>query len=400
MTIHLTLEEESRKKTHIRTRKDAVAEIYRMMRGQEYLTVAQADSFFKTLLLKTIRKYDLTRVGRYRINKKLGSVFKELGQKKGLGFEAPTDRKRTLTREDIVATITYLVRLQNGVGGEVDDIDHLGNRRIRGVGELLENQIRSGLSNMARLVRERMNTQEKHTLTPRGVLNTTPLVSIVRKFFGTSQLSQFMDQTNPLAELTHKRRLSALGPGGLHRKRAGFEVRDVHHTHYGRICPIETPEGPNIGLITSLACYARINEYGLIESPYRRVANGRVTEQIEYLTADKEDEYVIAQANSPIDKHGKFASELVAARRRGDFPLVFPDDVDYIDISPMQVVSVSTAMIPFLEHDDANRALMGSNMQRQAVPLLLPERPLVATGIEARAARDSQATVTARRPGR
>jgi DNA-directed RNA polymerase subunit beta len=282
---------------------------------------------------------------------------------------------------------------------EIDDIDHLGNRRIRSVGELLENQIRASLAQMARLVRERMNVQENNQLTPRTLVNASAVVAAVRRFFGSSQLSQFMDQTNPLAEMTHKRRLSALGPGGLNRKRAGFEVRDVHHTHYGRLCPIETPEGPNIGLITSLACYARINQYGLIETPYRKVEKGRVTNDIEYLTADKEDNYVIAQANSAVDKNNRFTSDVIACRHKGDFPQKTADEIDYMDISPVQVVSTSAALIPFLEHDDANRALMGSNMQRQAVPLLFPVRPLVGTGIEERVARDSGATEICKRGG-
>ncbi len=267
------------------------------------------------------------------------------------------------------------------------------------MGELLENQVRIGLVQMARLVREHMNMQDKSTVTPRGLINITPFVSQIRKFFGTSQLSQFMDQTNPLAELTHKRRLSALGPGGLNRKRAGFEVRDVHHTHYGRICPIETPEGPNIGLITSLATYARVNSYGLIESPYRKVEKGRVTNEIKYLTADKEDENIIAQANSAIDAGGRFTSDLVACRYKGDFPLVDPSKINYMDISPMQVISISAALIPFLEHDDANRALMGSNMQRQAVPVLRAEPPLVSTGIEEKVAKDSGVVILAKRSG-
>ena len=337
-------------------------------------------------------------------------MFKELCQKKGFNFAVPAERRRTLIVEDILVTLQYLIALNNGLSFieagtdkikvEVDDIDHLGNRRVRVVGELLENQLRIGLLQMARLARDKMNLPDKTILTPRIVLNTSPVVGIVRKFFGTSQLSQFMDQTNPLAELTHKRRLSALGPGGLHRKRAGFEVRDVHHTHYGRLCPIETPEGPNIGLITSLACYAQVNEYGLIESPYRKVEGGKVTEQVDYLTADKEDEHVVAQANAPLDKSGRFSSDLIACRYRGDFPLKEPKEIDYMDISPMQVVSVSASLVPFLEHDDANRALMGSNMQRQAVPLLKAEFPLVGTGIEDRVAKDSRAIAVAHRSGR
>ncbi len=396
-------------KDNIRTRKDAINMIYRVLRAQEFIAADQAESYLDNLLFKSIRKYDLTRVGRYKLNKKLAPLAEWVATRPGFKFEVPNDRKRTLTIEDVVCTIRYLILLNNDISEvmigksswpiEMDDIDHLGNRRVRAVGELLENQIRIGLSQMARIVRERMNVQDKATLAPRSIMNAAPVVAIVRKFFGSSQLSQFMDQTNPLAELTHKRRLSALGPGGLHRKRAGFEVRDVHHTHYGRVCPIETPEGPNIGLISSLACYARVNEYGLIESPYRKVTNGRAGDEVEYLTADRENDLVVAQANSVLDKNGKFTQQRVLCRSRGDFKEVSPDEIDYMDISPMQVVSVSTALIPFLEHDDANRALMGSNMQRQAVPLLIADPPLVGTGIEERVARDSGAAITARRGG-
>ena len=282
---------------------------------------------------------------------------------------------------------------------KVDDIDHLGNRRVRGIGELLENQIRVGLSQMAKTARDRMN-RELTSFTPRALVNAQPVQAIVRKFFGTSQLSQFMDQINPLGELTHKRRLSALGPGGLNRKRAGFEVRDVHYTHYGRVCPIETPEGPNIGLITSLACYSKVNKYGLIETPYRKVENGKVTDKIEELTADAEDDKMVAQANTKVDKNGKILEEAVACRVRADYPLVAPKNVDYMDVSPLQVISVSAALIPFLEHDDANRALMGCNMQRQGVPLLVTEAPLVGTGIEHEVARDSGVAVVAKRAGK
>ncbi len=393
-----------------KTKKEATQAIYRILRAQEYIAPEQAESYLDNLILNSVRKYDFTAVGRYKVLKKFTPLLKQLASRKDFSFQMPSDRKRTLAIEDVIVTLQYLIALNNGlihldvdgtkVKVEVDDIDHLGNRRVRVVGELLENQLRIGLMQMARLARDKMNLPDKAMLTPRVVLNTSPVVGIVRKFFGTSQLSQFMDQTNPLAELTHKRRLSALGPGGLHRKRAGFEVRDVHHTHYGRLCPIETPEGPNIGLITSLACFARVNQYGLIESPYRRVTNGRVSDDVDYLTADKEDEFVIAQANAPIDKNGKFLTDLISCRYRGDFPLKDPKDIDYMDISPMQVVSVSASMIPFLEHDDANRALMGSNMQRQSVPLLRAEMPVVGTGIEDRVAKDSHATIVAKRAGR
>ncbi|MCG3204266.1 MAG: DNA-directed RNA polymerase subunit beta [Elusimicrobia bacterium] len=396
-------------KDPVRSRKEAIHTIYRVVRSQEFIVPEQAENYLDTLLFKSIRHYDFTKVGRFKINRKLLPLYSTLLKKKGFGFEIPSERRRTLSLEDIIVTLQYLIALNNGlttidVGNEkikveIDDIDHLGNRRVRGVGELLENQIRMGLAQMSRMARDRMNLQDEPNPTPRSVLNTAPVAASVRKFFGSSQLSQFMDQTNPLSELTHKRRMSALGPGGLHRKRAGFEVRDVHHTHYGRICPIETPEGPNIGLITSLACFARINQYGLIESPYRAVKKGEVSSEVEYLTADKEDDYTVAQANSVIDKNGKFQSEAVACRFRGDFPQKNPNDINFMDISPAQVVSISTALIPFLEHDDANRALMGSNMQRQAVPLLVPEAPFVATGIEAAVAQDSGAALTAKRSG-
>lgn len=403
VTMRITLQKDTMK-----TKKDAINAIYRLLRAQEFITPQQAETYLDNLIFKSIRKYDLTKVGRYKINKKLNVIFDEMENDHNFKFTRPVERKRTLTKEDIIATIKYLVLLNNSIVEfgdkkqkiEIDDIDHLGNRRVRAVGELLENQVRIGLAQMARLIREKMNMQDKSIMTPRTVINTAPLVGIIRKFFGTSQLSQFMDQTNPLAEMTHKRRLSALGPGGLHRKRAGFEVRDVHHTHYGRICPIETPEGPNIGLITSLACFASVNEYGLIESPYRLVEHGKVQHSMVYLTAERENEARIAQANARIDKNGRFMDDLVLCRYRGDFPLVSPKDVNYMDISPIQVVSISTALIPFLEHDDANRALMGSNMQRQSVPLLLTERPLVGTGIEARIAKDSGSAVVAKNSGR
>jgi DNA-directed RNA polymerase subunit beta len=403
-----TIWETLRKDTY-KTSKEAQQEIYKKLRGQEFIVPGQAEQYLDNLLFKNLRKYDLSHVGRYKIQKKLGPLLSQLSEHRGMRFDVPSERRRTLTVEDLIVTMRYVILLNNGDTSfqhgdksakvETDDIDHLGNRRVRGVGELLENQIRVGLAQMSRVIRDRMSVQDKKDITPKQLLNTAPLIGILRKFFGTSQLSQFMDQINPLAELTHKRRLSALGPGGLNRKRAGFEVRDVHHTHYGRICPIETPEGANIGLITSLACLARVNRYGLIESPYRRSNKGKLTGEVEYLTADIEDEYMVAQANTPIDGD-RMASEQVACRRRGDFPLSDPSKVDYMDVSPLQVVSVSAALIPFLEHDDANRALMGSNMQRQAVPLLLTQPPRVATGIESRVAQNSGACVTARRAGR
>ncbi|MFA5778729.1 MAG: DNA-directed RNA polymerase subunit beta [Elusimicrobiota bacterium] len=383
----------------IKTRNDAIMYIYRQNRAMEYVKPDQAVEYFENLILKNPKKYDLSKVGRFKINRKFKKIFEELG----FAESTPKETKKTLTVEDIVATMKYMIDLNNGLGSaddrKIDDIDHLGNRRIRAVGELLENQMRIGLAHMVRLTREKMNSLERVQATPRNILNTQPVIGIIKKFFGTGQLSQYMDQINPLAELTHKRRLSALGPGGLHRKRAGFEVRDVHYTHYGRICPIETPEGANIGLITSLACYSRVNEYGLLETPYRKVIKGRVTDEIEYMTADKEDDIIIAQANSPIDKSGRFTTNSVSSRHGGEFIFVTPDKIDYMDISPLQVVSTSAALIPFLEHDDANRALMGSNMMRQSVPLISPEQPVVATGIEDNIAKDTGAVVVSEKSG-
>ena len=397
------------RKDSIRTAAEAQAEIYKKMRGQDFVVKEQAETFLNNLIFDNIRRYDLSFVGRYKINKKFANMFDLISKFKFKKFTMPSDKRRTLAPEDIIVTVKYLLALNAGEDAQkmygdgftfkVDDIDHLGNRRVRGIGELLENQIRIGLSQMAKTARDRMN-RELTSLTPRALVNAQPVQAIVRKFFGTSQLSQFMDQINPLGELTHKRRLSALGPGGLNRKRAGFEVRDVHYTHYGRVCPIETPEGPNIGLITSLACYSKVNKYGLIETPYRKVVNGKVTDQVEELTADAEDDKLVAQANTPTTKDGKIDTDLVACRVRADYPLVSPKQVDYMDVSPLQVISVSAALIPFLEHDDANRALMGCNMQRQGVPLLMPEAPYVGTGIEHEVARDSGTSVVARRDGR
>jgi DNA-directed RNA polymerase subunit beta len=402
ISILLTL-----KKDTIKSQKEAVNQIYKVLKTQEFVMQERAQGFLEELLFKSVRRYDLTKVGRYKILKKLAPVFKYY--EKNFNLNIPSETKRTLTREDVVATLKYLLMLYNGeteftennqtIKIGLDDIDHLGNRRVRSVGELLENQIRIGLVQMARLVKEHMNNQDKANVTPRSLTNITQFIAQVRKFFGTSQLSQFMDQINPLAELTHKRRLSALGPGGLNRKRAGFEVRDVHHTHYGRVCPIETPEGPNIGLITSLSAFARVNPYGLIETPYKKVENGRATDKIEYLTADKEDEFFVAQANTPLDNKGNILSDSVQGRKWDDFLFQPPTKVDYMDISPMQVISVSAALIPFLEHDDANRALMGCNMQRQGVPLLLTEVPLVSTGIEEKVARDSGVVVVSKSDG-
>lgn len=379
---------------------EALLDIYRKLRPGEPPTKESAQALLENLFFKE-KRYDLARVGRYKVNKKLG-----LG-----GANPALVTATTLTEEDVVATIEYLVRLHEGQttmtapGGlevpvEVDDIDHFGNRRLRTVGELIQNQIRVGLSRMERVVRERMTTQDVEAITPQTLINIRPVVAAIKEFFGTSQLSQFMDQNNPLSGLTHKRRLSALGPGGLTRDRAGLEVRDVHPSHYGRMCPIETPEGPNIGLIGSLSVYARVNPFGFIETPYRKVVEGVVTDEIRYLTADEEDRHVVAQANSPTDEKGRFTEERVLVRRKGgEVDFVPSTNVDYMDVSPRQMVSVATAMIPFLEHDDANRALMGANMQRQAVPLVRSEAPLVGTGMELRAAIDAGDVVIAEKAG-
>ncbi|HSK56595.1 MAG TPA: DNA-directed RNA polymerase subunit beta [Jiangellales bacterium] len=391
-SIRATLE-----KDHTTGQDDALLDIYRKMRPGEPPTREAAQQLLDNAYFNP-KRYDLAKVGRYKVNKKLGLDL------------ALT--QNTMTIDDVVATIRYLVKLHAGEaesvsreGGpavrvEVDDIDHFGNRRLRTVGELIQNQVRTGLSRMERVVRERMTTQDVEAITPQTLINIRPVVAAIKEFFGTSQLSQFMDQTNPLAGLTHKRRLSALGPGGLSRERAGFEVRDVHTSHYGRMCPIETPEGPNIGLIGSLATYGRVNPFGFVETPYRQVRDGRVTDEIDYLTADEEDLHVIAQANAPLDPEGRFAEERVLVRKKGGEVEFAPAaEADYMDVSPRQMVSVATAMIPFLEHDDANRALMGANMQRQAVPLLRSEAPLVGTGMEHHAAVDAGDVVVADRAG-
>ncbi len=365
------------------TREEALIDIYRVMRPGEPPTLETAEKLFKSLFFDSDR-YDLSAVGRVKMNARLG-------------FETD-DSLRVLRREDILEVVRILVELKDG-RGEIDDIDHLGNRRVRSVGELMVNQYRVGLLRMERAIRERMSSVDIDTVMPHDLINAKPAAAAVREFFGSSQLSQFMDQTNPLSEITHKRRLSALGPGGLTRERAGFEVRDVHPTHYGRICPIETPEGPNIGLINSLATYARVNKYGFIETPYRKVENGHVTDDVTYMSAIEEGRYTIAQANAELDDNGKFTHVLVSCRKGGDFMMVQPEDIEFIDVSPKQLVSVATALIPFLENDDANRALMGSNMMRQAVPLIQSEAPLVGTGMELPVARDSGATIVARRSG-
>jgi DNA-directed RNA polymerase subunit beta len=364
-------------------RDTALMDIYRVMRPGEPPTVDAASALFDTLFFDSER-YDLSAVGRVKMNMRLQ-----------LDAE---DTQRTLRKEDIIGVVKALVELRDGKG-DIDDIDHLGNRRVRSVGELMENQYRVGLLRMERAIKERMSSVEIDNIMPQDLINAKPAAAAVREFFGSSQLSQFMDQTNPLSEVTHKRRLSALGPGGLTRERAGFEVRDVHPTHYGRMCPIETPEGPNIGLINSLASFARVNKYGFIETPYRRVDDGKVTDEVQYMSATEEMRYTVAQANAKLDDGGKFANDLVSTRQAGEYMLNTPENIDYIDVSPKQLVSVAASLIPFLENDDANRALMGSNMQRQAVPLLKADAPYVGTGIEEVVARDSGAAITAARGG-
>ncbi|TFD66603.1 DNA-directed RNA polymerase subunit beta [Cryobacterium gelidum] len=393
-SIELTLE-----KDNILTKEEALKDIYRKLRPGEQVAAEAARALLDNFFFNS-KRYDLAKVGRYKINRKLG-------------LEAPLSDS-VLTLQDILATIKYLVALHDNqttlkglrdgkmtdINIDIDDIDHFGNRRIRAVGELIQNQVRTGLSRMERVVRERMTTQDIEAITPQTLINVRPVVAAIKEFFGTSQLSQFMDQNNPLAGLTHKRRLSALGPGGLSRDRAGVEVRDVHPSHYGRMCPIETPEGPNIGLIGSLASFAQINAFGFIETPYRRVQGNKVTETIDYLTASEEDDFIVAQANAPLTKDSHFAEARVLARKKGgEVDLVPAEDIGYMDVSPRQMVSVATSLIPFLEHDDANRALMGANMQRQAVPLLLSDSPLVGTGMEVYTAIDAGDVLTASKPG-
>ena len=424
-SIKLTLE-----KDHFTTPEEALEDIYRKLRPGEPPTAESARNLLENLFFNS-KRYDLARVGRYKVDKKLSEAGEVLRRQLKSRFDAlkegdnPDRRdheqprwrvfsqpqaserggpkeKTILTYEDIVKTVGYLVRLHAGEDGfEVDDIDHFGNRRLRSVGELIQNQVRIGLSRMERVVRERMTTQDVEAITPQTLINIRPVVGAIKEFFGTSQLSQFMDQTNPLAGLTHKRRLSALGPGGLSRERAGFEVRDVHPSHYGRMCPIETPEGPNIGLIGTLSSYGRINPLGFVETPYRRVEKGRVTEDIDFLTADEEDLHVIAQANAELDPRGRFVEERVLVRRKGgEIDYVPGEEIDYMDVSPKQTVSAGASLIPFLEHDDANRALMGANMQRQAVPLLQAEAPLIGTGVEFRAAIDAGDVILADKAGK
>ena len=396
------------------TQDEALVEIYKRARPGEPPTVESAKAYFRNAFFES-RRYDLSRVGRYKLNRKLGQEVSRLGALFGLSedqLDLPDPDQNVLSRCEVLASVTYMLHLvKQEPGYRLDDQDHFANRRIRSVGELIQNQVRIGLSRMERVVRERMTTQDVEAITPQTLINIRPVVAAIKEFFGTSQLSQFMDQVNPLSGLTHRRRLSALGPGGLSRERAGFEVRDVHFSHYGRMCPIETPEGPNIGLIGGLSTFARVNEFGFIESPYRKITNGRVSGEIVYMAADEEENYVVAQANTPIKADGTFVDERVLVRRSPqaaslddlrkmleaesffgattDIGFVPPSEVDYMDVCPKQIVSVATALIPFLEHDDANRALMGANMQRQAVPLVRAEAPYIGTGIEDRAARDA-----------
>ncbi len=399
------------------TREEALLEIYKRARPGEPPSVESARAYFENAFFNP-KRYDLTRVGRYKLNRKLGPEIERAAEILGVDLERPVEGQGVLSPSELLAASTYMLHLANGEAGyRLDDQDHFANRRIRSVGELIQNQVRVGLSRMERVVRERMTTQDVEAITPQTLINIRPVVAAIKEFFGTSQLSQFMDQVNPLSGLTHKRRLSAMGPGGLSRERAGFEVRDVHSSHYGRMCPIETPEGPNIGLIGHLATYGRINEYGFIETPYRTVTDGRVTAEVVYLAADEEELHVIAQANAALDDDGNFTEDRVLVRRgpqgagvrvgatttsygsSTEVDFVPPSEVDLMDVSPKQIVSVSTALIPFIEHDDANRALMGANMQKQAVPLVRPEAPYIGTGVEARAARDAGDVIIAEEDG-
>lgn len=371
------------KKDTATNKDEALYAIYRQLRSSEAPDIDTAVGLIEKLFFND-KRYDLGDVGRFRMNDRLN-------------LNVP-DNVKVLTPEDIIAIMKNIIKLKNG-NVNVDDIDHLGNRRVRTVGEQLQQQYNVGLARMARTIKERMNMRDNENMQPQDLVNARTITSVINAFFGTNQLSQFMDQTNPLSELTHKRRISALGPGGLTRERAGFEVRDVHHSHYGRLCPIETPEGPNIGLISSLTIYARVNNYGFLETPYRKVKDGKVSNNVDYLSADQEDEFIIAQANAPIDEQGRYVLERVKCRAKGEFPIVLPSEVHYMDVAPTQIVSAAAALIPFLEHDDANRALMGSNMQRQAVPLLVPEAPIVGTGMEVKIARDSRSIVIAEENG-
>ena len=403
------------------TQEEALIEIYKRARPGEPPSAESARNYFKNAFFES-RRYDLSRVGRYKLNRKLGPEMDRLEKLFKLDLERPEIDQSVLSQAEVLATCSYLLHLAKGEPGyRLDDQDHFANRRIRSVGELIQNQVRVGLSRMERVVRERMTTQDVEAITPQTLINIRPVVAAIKEFFGTSQLSQFMDQVNPLSGLTHRRRLSALGPGGLSRERAGFEVRDVHFSHYGRMCPIETPEGPNIGLIGALATYGRVNPFGFIESPYRVVKNGKVTDEIVYLAADEEEEYVVAQANAKVDDKGKFLADRILVRRSPqaaslqdlrlqleqdvffgattEISAVPPEEVQLMDVSPKQIISIATALIPFVEHDDANRALMGANMQRQAVPLIAAEAPYIGTGVEGRAARDAANMVIAEDDG-
>ncbi|NNE74167.1 MAG: DNA-directed RNA polymerase subunit beta, partial [Acidimicrobiales bacterium] len=414
-------ETESAKEAFPKTQEEALIEIYKRARPGEPPSAESARTYFRNAFFES-RRYDLSRVGRYKLNRKLGPEIERLEKLFKIDLERPDPEQSVLSPSEVLASCSYLLHLAKGEPGyRLDDQDHFANRRIRSVGELIQNQSRIGLSRMERVVRERMTTQDVEAITPQTLINIRPVVAAIKEFFGTSQLSQFMDQVNPLSGLTHRRRLSALGPGGLSRERAGFEVRDVHFSHYGRMCPIETPEGPNIGLIGALATFGRVNPFGFIESPYRIVKNGKVTDEIRYFAADEEEEYVVAQANSVLDDKGRFVNQRVLVRRSPqaaslqdlrlqleqdvffgattEISAVPPDEVQLMDVSPKQIVSVATALIPFLEHDDANRALMGANMQRQAVPLLTTEAPYIGTGIEARAAFDAADMVIAEDDG-
>ena len=390
------------------TQDEALVEIYKRARPGEPPAVESARAYFRNAFFEP-RRYDLSRVGRYKLNRKLGPEIEKVEKLFKLDLERPEPDSPVLTPTEILCACTYMLQLAKGEPGyRLDDQDHFANRRIRSVGELIQNQLRIGLSRMERVVRERMTTQDVEAITPQTLINIRPVVAAIKEFFGTSQLSQFMDQVNPLSGLTHRRRLSALGPGGLSRERAGFEVRDVHFSHYGRMCPIETPEGPNIGLIGALATYARVNRFGFIESPYRKVINGKVTDEIVWLAADEEEEYTVSQANAALNPDGSFRNDRVLVRRSPqaaslqdlrlqleqevffgattEISQISPADVQLMDVSPKQIVSVGAALIPFLEHDDANRALMGANMQKQAVPLVVAEAPYIGTGVERRAA--------------
>ena len=403
------------------TQEEALIEIYKRARPGEPPSAESARNYFKNAFFES-RRYDLSRVGRYKLNRKLGPEMDRLEKLFKLDLERPEIDQSVLSQAEVLATCSYLLHLAKGEPGyRLDDQDHFANRRIRSVGELIQNQVRVGLSRMERVVRERMTTQDVEAITPQTLINIRPVVAAIKEFFGTSQLSQFMDQVNPLSGLTHRRRLSALGPGGLSRERAGFEVRDVHFSHYGRMCPIETPEGPNIGLIGALATYGRVNPFGFIESPYRVVKKGKVTDEIVYLAADEEEEYVVAQANAKVDDKGKFLADRILVRRSPqaaslqdlrlqleqdvffgattEISAVPPEEVQLMDVSPKQIISIATALSPFVEHDDANRALMGANMQRQAVPLIAAEAPYIGTGVEGRAARDAANMVIAEDDG-